>query len=76
MWRVSKRQASTLRVFIDGVLFMLWSSISRGLGEAIRICEANYDVKIIKTVWDYAKAILRLWYGIVWDCAETVIRYY
>ena len=48
----------------------------RDLGEAIKICEADCDIKIIKTVWDCAEAMLRLWYGVVWDYAETVVWYY
>ena len=47
---------------------------SRDLSEAIKICEADCDIEIIKTVWDCAEAMLRLWYGIVWDYAETVVR--
>ena len=44
---------------------MLWSSILRGLGQAIRICEADCDAKIIKIVQDYAEAMLGLWYNVV-----------
>ena len=54
-----------MRVFFDGVLSMLWLFISKGLGKAMRICEADCDIKIVKTVWDYAEAILGLWYNIV-----------
>ena len=56
---------SALRVFINRVLFILWLSISRGLGKAIRICEINCDTKIVETVQDYAEAMLGLWYGVV-----------
>ena len=56
---------SALHVFVDRVLFILWLSISRDLGEAMRICKADCDTGIIKTVWDYAEAMLRLWYSIV-----------
>ena len=74
MWQVLKRRASASRVFIDGVLSMLWSSISRDLGEAMKICEVDCDAEIVETVWDYAEAMLGLWYGVVWDYAETVVR--
>ena len=40
------------------------SSLGR-LGEAMRICEADYDTEIVETVWDYAEAMLGLWYGVV-----------
>ena len=60
MWWVLKRRVSALRVFVDKVLFILWSSISKVLGEAMRIYKADCDTKIIKTVWDYTKAILGL----------------
>ena len=40
----------------------------------MRIYKADCDAKIVKTVWDYAKAILGLWYGIVQDYAKTVIQ--
>ena len=46
----------------------------RDLGKAIKICKADCDIKIIETVWDCAEAMLRLWYGIVWDYVETVVR--
>ena len=42
----------------------------------MRIYKADCDTKIIKTVWDYTEAMLGLWYGVVWDYAETVIRCY
>ena len=38
---------------------------SRDLGEVIKICEADCDTEIVETVWDYAEAMLRLWYGVV-----------
>ena len=44
---------------------MLWLSISRGLGEAMKICEVDCDTEIVKTVWDYAEAMPRLCYGVV-----------
>ena len=72
-WGVSKRQTNVLRVFADGVLFILWSPISRELGEAIKIYKIDCDTEIIETVWDYAEAMLRLWYNVVWDYAETVV---
>ena len=31
----------------------------------MKICKADYNTKIIETVWDYAEAMLRLWYGVV-----------
>jgi len=46
----------------------------RDLSEAIKICEADCDIEIIKTVWDCAEAMLRLWYSVIWDYAETVVR--
>ena len=52
-------------VFIDGVLSILWLSISKGLSKAIRMCKANCNTKIVETVWDYAKAMLGLWYSVV-----------
>ena len=76
MWRVSKRQANVLYVFVDGVLSVLWSFISRDLGEAMKIYKTGCDTKIVKSVWDYAEVMLRLWYGIVWDYAKTVVRCY
>jgi len=68
VWEVLKRQASASRVFVDGVLSIFWSSISRGLGRAIEICRADCDTEIIETVWDYAGTVLRL----CWDC-DTVL---
>ena len=65
-----------MRVFVDEVLCMLWLSILRGLGEAIRICKVDYDINIVEIVWDYAEAMLGLWYSIIWDYAGTVVRCY
>ena len=45
----------------------------RDLGKAMRIYETDCDTKIIEIVWDYVGAMLRLWYGIVWDDAETMV---
>ena len=76
MWQVSKRQANALRVFSGGVLFILWLFILRDLGKAMRIYKADCDTKIVKIVWDYAEAMLGLWYSVVWDYAGTIVRYY
>ena len=42
----------------------------------MKICETGYGLKIFKTVQDYTKAILKLWYSNVWDYAGTMVWYY
>jgi hypothetical protein len=54
VWEVSKRQASASRRFVDGVLSMLWSPISRDLGKAIEIYKAGCNAKI---VYNYTKIV-------------------
>ena len=56
---------SALWVFVVKILSILWLFILKDLGKIIKICEADCGTKIIKIVWDYAEAILGLWYCIV-----------
>ena len=58
--QVSKRRANISRIFVDKVLSMLQSSISRVLGKAMRIYKTDCDTKIIKTILRLSRTILRL----------------